>query len=1122
MRWILILFIFMGEILANGNGLPQVFYVLSPPASLEDSLAIEWLRQRGEVQIIPTEALDALSYSKIVWVHQDNFMANSPQDTAVASRLVRFYENGGRILLTGRACALVQPMGIEKIPPESRSLTIGKPEFWQKRGLQSYRGHPIFEGMFGGTYCWQPADSVTVWRTGYFAARPQEGKPIAIEKAYVKFLPDTILAWEYANGNGGQILCIGAYVEFAKSNWLTLRVHRLLKNALRYLAGEIKNAPLTYWPEPLKDSPQSITPPPSRVGVPEILSNPLSEIKFRKMRLTRVPATSDYWDVGGKHLLVTGKQHAGIDEIWVFPYRILHHFRIQLFENGVPLKWDTTRTHFTQWPEAIERRYVTDKGILREIIFAHRQAPGVVVHYQWEGKKPVQILIQFQSDLRWFWPYREDARANLLYAYDAKRSAFYYRTADGDIHVFAGADQKPRNTIVGPYKEVKLTNGLWKTQPTSMNSITAAALYELSAKNAFHLTVGIAGGLQSLSRVSSLYRALLVDPAEVIQQQQMYYDSLLTHSLQLETPDKHLNYAYRWAVVGLDRFKIQTPGVGDGLMAGFGTTARGWDGGHRISGRPGYAWYFGRDAAWAAMALIANGDTSSVKKQLQLFARFQSLEGKIFHELTPNGVVHYDAADATPLFIILAGKFFRATANKRFLQTLWPAIQKAMDFLKTTDWDGDGLINNYQVGHGWVEGGPLFGGKTTVYLAGLWQAALVEAAFMAKAVGNDSLQKKWYQQAQQVTKIIQQKFYLPDKNIYAQSIDLKGKPIHQLSILLAAIMNFKVLPEESVKQLLSIYASTAFTTDWGARIISRYSPQYQATGYHSGSVWPLFTGWLSLAEYLYGNTVQGFQHLMQNVYLFNITALGFLNEVYHGERFQPLGVCFHQAWSESAVLIPIYNGLLGIVPAALGDTLYLTPRIPGHWKQVNIRNIRIGKSRFDLKIKQMEKRFEYQFTHVEGSPITIMLTVRKPLGSKLKKVDGVPKEIIFQESFNGYLRPQIPIHLEPGESRKVKVHFRGGIDFFPSVTPPVSGAESQDLRILSIQRQRNRFMVTVEAKGGHDQYLGIRTFRQEIRPIKGAFLEPGLHLNEYWLRILSPKFTDQYIQKTVILELVNE
>ena len=172
------------------------------------------------------------------------------------------------------------------------------------------------------------------------------------------------------------------------------------------------------------------------------------------------------------------------------------------------------------------------------------------------------------------------------------------------------------------------------------------------------------------------------------------------------------------------------PRLGTALVAGFSTINRGWDGGHKVSGRPGYAWYFGRDAEWSGFAIDDYGDFATVRRQLEFLERYQDMSGKIFHELSTSGVVHYDASDATPLYILLAAHYVRASGDVAYLRKSWPHLQKAMEFLYSTDPDGDQLIEDTNVGHGWLEpGGKLFPVHTEFYLAGIWGEALARAAW---------------------------------------------------------------------------------------------------------------------------------------------------------------------------------------------------------------------------------------------------------------------------------------------------------------------------------------------------------------------------------------------------------
>ena len=61
-------------------------------------------------------------------------------------------------------------------------------------------------------------------------------------------------------------------------------------------------------------------------------------------------------------------------------------------------------------------------------------------------------------------------------------------------------------------------------------------------------------------------------------------------------------------------------------------------------------------------------------------------------------------------------------------------------------------------------------------------------------------------------------------------------------------------------------------TDWGHRILSERSHLYDPLSYHYGSVWPLFTGWASVAAYRYGRPHVGYQALMANALAHGIRA----------------------------------------------------------------------------------------------------------------------------------------------------------------------------------------------------------------------------------------------------------
>ena len=383
------------------------------------------------------------------------------------------------------------------------------------------------------------------------------------------------------------------------------------------------------------------------------------------------------------------------------------------------------------------------------------------------------------------------------------------------------------------------------------------------------------------------YREAVLHPESIFLEATINADSLLQTSLDIAGPDPIFNQGYEWALLATDRFMVNTPGLGASLTAGYATSDNGWDGEHAVSGRPGYGWYFGRDGEWSGFAVLDYGDFEKVRLMLSTFQRYQDLNGKIFHEMSTSGIVHYDAADATPLYVVLAGKYLRHSGDSAFIRRSWPFIQNAMDFCYSTDTDGDKLIENTNVGHGWVEGGDLFGSHTSLHLASCWAAALDEAAYMANIIGKNDLAAKYRQDAVVVKAAISLRFWNPGNDYFYHGLMPDGTFLESMSIMPAIPMLFGQTDAKQASKVLPVLASNAFTADWGCRIVPQNDPNYNPRGYHSGSVWPLFTGWASLAEFRYNNYLQGFSHLFSNMMIWQFWGLGFNEEVLNGETFEP-------------------------------------------------------------------------------------------------------------------------------------------------------------------------------------------------------------------------------------------
>ena len=71
----------------------------------------------------------------------------------------------------------------------------------------------------------------------------------------------------------------------------------------------------------------------------------------------------------------------------------------------------------------------------------------------------------------------------------------------------------------------------------------------------------------------------------------------------------------------------------------------------------------------------------------------------------------------------------------------------------------------------------------------------------------------------------------------------------EVSVLTTVPMWFGLAEASHADDTITKLAAEDHQSDWGMRIISRQSKVYDGSGYHYGSVWPLFTGWASVADY---------------------------------------------------------------------------------------------------------------------------------------------------------------------------------------------------------------------------------------------------------------------------------
>ncbi|MCX6278653.1 MAG: GH116 family glycosyl hydrolase [Bacteroidetes bacterium] len=1026
----------------------------------------------------------------VLWIHRTDTtpLKSNETDEKFLKSIKGYVEQGGKLLLSMQAAHYLNALGYETEILHDSAKTCADDGYGRRLGFHAFREHPLFTGLNGGAYIQKPLDDVKTRITGYFGTKcPANGKVVAVDWDYIFLREDSKLILEHTPGSG-KILTVGAYMDFAMPNRNAAHLDMFTTNCFKYLTGQFDGKPEHYWdysPRTVKECAPRPESDRLLIAVPPSVD---WNIKETNLTLKRRFATENFWDAAGERMLTMGNEKGGIEEVWAHPFMAFRDYEVGIrFNYRDTIYWlGDEKPEISVNPSSFSRLYKFQRAYLKEVVVNHPFDPSGVIHYEYRGVYPAELVIRFKSNLRWMWPYSDRVTGSICHSWNTDIEALAISDYSGDLNVIIGGTKKPDFHLAGQFDGFNCIGKAsdFKGVVTDKIQISGLMVYSLQMNDNFDIVYSASSEGFDSALIS--FDKAIHNPQEIYTADLKHSSELLSESLLITTPDTIFNTGYRWALLAADRFFVNTPGMGKALVAGYSTTSRGWDGGHAINGRPGYGWYFGRDAEWSSFAAIDYGDFGKVRQQLEFFNKYQDLNGKIFHEASTSGLIHYDAADATPLYIVLAGRYFRHTNDTAFMRKTWPNVKRAINFCFSTDTDQDHLIENTNVGHGWVEGGNLFGSHATIYMAGSWGAALREAANMARFM-KDIEEESYRMESDEQMKIIDTKFWDASQRFFSYGMD-KDKTFRKVQTILPAVpIYFRMTDREKGSVCAREYAGNAFTTNWGARILREDNPWFKPAGYHYGSVWPLFTGWASLAEYTTGNAIQGFSHIMNNLNVYRNWGLGFVEEVLNGAEYEPSGVCPHQCWSETMVLQPAIEGMLGLEVRAQENKIILSPNLPANWDSLKVQHIGIANRFVDFHFVRKAKICEYTFTLNEGKPVTVEFMPYFPAMTKFAKVTLNGKDIPFT-TFKTMQAMCLIVAIELASNSKLTIETEGGINVIPIISNPKPGDPAGGMRIISTKSTGELYITEVEGLSGSSDTLEFWSGNDVTRKVNGATL----------------------------------
>jgi glycogen debranching enzyme len=354
--------------------------------------------------------------------------------------------------------------------------------------------------------------------------------------------------------------------------------------------------------------------------------------------------------------------------------------------------------------------------------------------------------------------------------------------------------------------------------------------------------------------------------------------------------------------------------------------------------------------------------------------------GKILHEArggemaalgeVPFGA-YYGSVDATPLFVLLAGRYYDRTGDLATIKQLWPHIEAALAWIDGDgDRDQDGFVEYARatdrglVQQGWKDShdsvfhsdGTLAEGPIALAeVQGYVYAARHHAAELASALGDAKRCRRLQRQAEKLHDAFEAQFWCEDLGTYALALDGHKRPCKVVSSnAVQCLLSGIAIPERAARVAATCMQPDMFS-GWGLRTVRAGEARYNPMSYHNGSVWPHDTALaaLGLARYDRKDEVirlmEGMSGAAQQFELRRLPELfcGFTRREGEPPTRYPTA-CSPQAWASASVFL-LLQAMLGIdIDGRRGRVTLRQARLPAALDWIRINALTVGSAQIDV------------------------------------------------------------------------------------------------------------------------------------------------------------------------------